>query len=226
MFTTQLTQQEYSLLFNRMTQLYGKLDEYIFKRVIETTENSVGYYKRIRAFRIDLRFANDHLPEDFDAPAHFQYADKKAITRFFDSLKSQLRVYRRNNGIISVLDDFKYVWVREIDESTHHHYHLVLFFDREIYYPLGNFASECPSGLAAMIIKAWCSALRVTYPEYAHLVHFPDNCAYNLCRKSATLQDKKYVAALERFSYLAKVNTKTVGDGYRNFGCSQFEKNW
>lgn len=222
MFTTQLTQQEYSLLFNRMTQLYGKLDEYIFKRVIETTENSVGYYKRIRAFRIDLRFANDHLPEDFDAPAHFQNADQKAITRFFDSLKSQLRVYRRNNGIISVLDDFKYIWVREKDEVFHHHYHLVLFFNRDIYYPLGDYSSDSSSGLAAMIQKAWCSAINVNYPEYSYLVHFPDNCAYNLERKSAILQNDNYMGALKRFLYLAKMESKVGDDGYRNFGCSQF----
>ena len=64
--------------------------------------------------------------------------------------------------------------------------------------------------------------LQVYFPDYAYLVHFPDNCAYNFDRKSATLQDERYVGALERFLYLAKMNTKTMGDGYRNFGCSQF----
>ena len=221
MFTTKLTQQEYDLLFNRVTRLYGELNEHHFGRIIEATEKSVDYYKRVRAFRIDLHFADDNTEDDSDSPSHIQSADHKAITRFFDSLKSQLRVYRRKKRVISALDDFKYVWVREIDMSTHHHYHLVLFFDRKIYFPLGSYAEDKLVGLAAMIIKAWCSALKVDYTEYARLVHFVDNGAYNLSSKSAILQNDEYVSALERFLYLAKVRTKTVGDGFRNFGCSQ-----
>ena len=221
-FNYEQTPLEYQELIERLTSRYGLLDVYKFNRIIEVMQNTLIHYKRVRAFRIDLRFASDYSAGDVDSPVHFQQADPKAITRFIDSLKSQLKVHRKHKRIFSKQDDFKYVWVREKDESFHHHYHLVLFFNRDIYYPLGNYSSDESSGLAALIQKAWCSALQVYFPDYAYLVHFPDNCAYNFDRKSATLQDEKYVGALERFLYLAKVNTKTMGDGYRNFGCSQF----
>lgn len=221
-FDNQLTSVEYNSLINGMTNKYGSLDLYKVNRIIETVQSSLLYYRRVRAFRVDLRFANDYKSGDFDSPAHFQQADPKAITRFFESLKSQLKVYRRNKNIFNNKDDFKYIWVRENDGSFHHHYHLVLLFDRDNYYPLGDCSPDNPKGLAAIIQKAWCSALRVNFPEYATLVHFPDNCAYNLEQKNATLQDERFFWALERFLYLAKITTKTTGDGYRNFGCSQF----
>lgn len=220
-FDNQLTTIEYNSLINRMAQKYGSLDPYKVNGIIKTVQSSLLYYRRVRAFRVDLRFANDYIAGDLDSLAHFQHADPKAITRFFESLKSQLKVYRKNKNILNDKDDFKYIWVRENDGSFHHHYHLVLLFDRDIYYPLGDCSPDNPSGLAAIIQKAWCSALKVSFPEYATLVHFPDNCAYNLEGKNATLQDEKFIWALERFLYLAKMRTKTVGDGFRNFGCSQ-----
>ncbi len=82
--------------------------------------------------------------------------------------------------------------------------------------------------IAPSTIFAWSSLnlgswfLKKNFPEYAALVHFPDNCAYNLEGKYATLQDEKFIWALERFLYLSKVDTKTTDDGFRNFGCSQF----
>lgn len=222
MLSIKLTESELSSLQFEMTSWYGELEQYKLMRIIDVTEKVIDYYKRVRAFRVDLRFAQDYCLGDFDSPIHFQKADPKAITRFFGSLKSQLTAYRRQKGIFSILDDFKYIWVREKDEVFHHHYHLVLFFNRDIYYPLGDYSSDSSSGLAAMIQKAWCSAINVNYPEYSYLVHFPDNCAYNLERKSAILQNDNYMGALKRFLYLAKMESKVGDDGYRNFGCSQF----
>ena len=221
-FDNQLTIIEYNNLIAGMTKRYGALDLYKVNRIIGTVQSSLLYYRRVRAFRVDLRFANDYMAGDIDSPSHFQQADPKAITRFFESLKSQFKVYRKNKNIMEGKDDFKYIWVREKDGSCHHHYHLVLLFDRGIYYPLGDCSPDNASGIAAMIQKAWCSALRVSFPEYATLVHYPDNCAYNLEGKYATLQDEKFIWALERFLYLSKVDTKTTDDGFRNFGCSQF----
>ncbi len=221
-FDNQLTTIEYNNLTNRMTKNYGSLDLYKVNRIIETVQKSLRYYSRVRAFRIDLRFANDYMDGDVDTPSHFQQADPKSITRFFESLKSQLKVYRKNKNITVDRDDFKYIWTREKDESFHHHYHLVLLFDKDVYYHLGDCSPDNSSGIAAMIQKAWCSALKVKFPEYASLVHFPINCAYNLESKNAILQDEKFIPALERFLYLSKVDTKTTDDGFRNFGCSQF----
>jgi hypothetical protein len=46
---------------------------------------------RILGIRTDLRFAQSHVPGEPDLPICFQRDDEQAITRFFESLKSQLR---------------------------------------------------------------------------------------------------------------------------------------
>ena len=158
---------------------------------------------------------------DVDTPSHFQQADPKSITRFFESLKSQLKVYRKNKNIMEGKDDFKYIWVREKDGSCHHHYHLILFFNKDTYAHLGDLKSNSlDKNLITKIRKAWASALSGNYDECAGLVFVPKNPIYYLNRNNA-LSTEVHSDLIYRISYLAKDKTKPYGDGYRCFGCSQ-----
>ena len=73
--------------------------------------------------------------------------------------------------------------------------------------------------MATRIRKAWCSALRLTYPDYASLVHFPDDAEYRFDRRDADLHNEKFYKFLERTAYLFKLRSKVRGS--RNFGRSQ-----
>ncbi|MGY4048487.1 YagK/YfjJ domain-containing protein [Aeromonas piscicola] len=61
-----------------------------------------------------------------------------------------------------------------------------------------------------------CSTIMISY-----LVHFPKKCEYIFDRKEVLLRSSGYMVFLKRVAYFSKVKTKLVGDGKRNFGCSQ-----
>ena len=53
-FDNKLTIVEYNNLIARMTKRYGILDLYKVNRIIKTVQSSLLYYRRVRAFRVDL----------------------------------------------------------------------------------------------------------------------------------------------------------------------------
>ena len=69
-------------------------------------------------------------------------------------------------------------------------------------------------------MKAWYSALGLTFEDCPQLVHFPDNCRYML-----EVNDPDYLEVyhdlLNRLDYMTKLDTKVFGEGDRNFGCSR-----
>ncbi|HHQ4512511.1 TPA: YagK/YfjJ domain-containing protein, partial [Aeromonas hydrophila] len=54
--------------------------------------------------------------------------------------------------------------------------------------------------------------------------NFPVNPQYKFDRNSARNLDENFSAFLFRMAYLSKKNTKSGGDGYRNFGTSQLNR--
>uniref|UniRef100_UPI002072D193 YagK/YfjJ domain-containing protein n=1 Tax=Atlantibacter hermannii TaxID=565 RepID=UPI002072D193 len=56
--------------------------------------------------------------------------------------------------------------------------------------------------------------------DYPGLVHYPENCRYILDVNDFNFEGE-YNKLLNRFDYLAKLDTKAYGDGDRSFGCSR-----
>ncbi|HHQ6548818.1 TPA: inovirus Gp2 family protein [Serratia fonticola] len=217
-----LTGKEFdSLLHTAEVKYNSRISCYMLRRALAVVSNTLEQHNRIFAIFLILRFAEDHVPDDPDSPICFQRADSKAITRCIDSLKSQLRAEHERSGRAGEPALPSYVWVRERDTSKHPHYHLVLLFNREVYGYLGNYTKRDADNMATRIQKAWCSAIKLDYPEYASRVHFPENHSIRFTRQDALTVNPNYYNFLLRMAYLAKEYSKDIHDGYRNFGTSQ-----
>ncbi|WP_309401468.1 inovirus Gp2 family protein [Edwardsiella tarda] len=212
--------------FDSLIQIAGnkyrsRIERYILRRSLAVISNFWEKHNRIFAVRADLRFAQHSVPGEPDLPLCFQRDDEKVISRMLDSLKSQLREQHKRSGRAGEPALPAYVWARERDTSDHHHYHLLLLFNRDIYGYLGDYTKPDADNMGVRIQKAWCSALKLDYPDYAALVHFPKNHSFWFRREDALMLCPDYYNFLVRVAYLAKEYSKDVHDGYRNFGTSQ-----
>lgn len=179
--------------------------------IFNTIPKALDAHSRLMVIRCDLRFPLLECQAE---------TDSRVITRFFESLKAKIaadlqrkeRAWQR--GLSCVLN---YVWVREFgDGNGRKHYHLLLFVNKDVYHSLGDY--QAMSGnLGAMIKQAWCSATRLTHPDFMSLVHFGRTCY--LDRNSPEINQQIQVV-LERADYLAKNITKRYGDGERSIGSS------
>ena len=209
---------------NKCEDRYGSITrDYLF-RSIDIVDSILDRYPRVYALRIDLRLANESPDDDVDTLTCLQRADHSVITRFMESLKSQLRAdhYRKKRSGKPALPSF--IWCRERDSSSYPHYHLVLFFDKDIYAYLGDYRDYYSDNMGTRIQRAWCSALGLLYPEYATLVNFPENAQYWFDRRSARELKTNFYNFLFRLAYLSKQRTKSRCDCYRNFGASQINR--
>lgn len=200
---------------------YGPINISYLRRSLDIVFDTLAMYPRVYALRVDLRFANESPEDDSDTLICFQRTDSSVITRFMESLKSQLRAdhQRQARRRTSTLPAF--IWCREQDTSAYPHYHLMLLFNKDVYAFLGDYRDYGASNMGTRIQKAWCSALGLPYPDSATLVNFPENPQYRFDRKSASELDNNFSSFLFRIAYLSKKKTKQAGDGYRNFGTSQ-----
>ncbi|WP_353894627.1 YagK/YfjJ domain-containing protein [Photorhabdus laumondii] len=95
----ELTEKEFELLLKTAERKYDSpIERYILRKSLSVVYNILEHHNRIFAFRADLRFAEDHVPDDPDSPVCWQQVDPQAITRCIESLKSQLREYHRRSG--------------------------------------------------------------------------------------------------------------------------------
>ena len=199
----------------------GPISPYYLRRSLEVVEISLTKFGRVFAVRVDLRFAQDILAGDPDQPICFQRVDPQAITRFMESLKSQIREDHKRKGRRGE-PAFPYcIWVREREDSKYPHYHLFLLFPKDVYGYLGDYSNPDGDSMAIRIKKAWCSALGLSFPDYEKLARFPEKPTYLFDKRSATIHTPTYRDFLLRLAYLSKLRTKDIGDGQRNFGCSQ-----
>ncbi|MDT3413373.1 UNVERIFIED_ORG: hypothetical protein QE398_003742 [Atlantibacter sp. SORGH_AS 304] len=178
-------------------------------------------HDRILTLHADFRFAQSHVPGEPDMPICFQKDDEKAITRSIESLKSQLREEHKCSDRAGKPTPLGYIWARERNTSEHHHYHLVLLFDKDVYDYLGNYTNSNADNMGTRIQKAWCSAIWLDYPYYANRVEFPKNHSAWFTRYDALTLSPDYCEFLLRVAYLAKTYSKDVNASYRNFGTSQ-----
>ncbi len=222
MSSYELTEPELNRLITLASDRYdSSISYFILRRLLEVVDNTLEQYNRILAIRVDLRFAQDSIPDAPDMPVCFQRTDERTITRFIESLKSQLRAAHHRAGRSGTPALPSYVWVRERNESEYPHYHLVLLFNRDIYGYLGNYLQDDADNMATRIQRAWCSAIGLGYPDYASLVNFPENPVFRFDRRDALTRHSNYLDFLLRITYLAKKNTKELITDFRNFGTSQ-----
>lgn len=219
-----LSHSDMRCFINKCEGRYGSMTREHLFRSIDIVDSVLDRYPRVYALRIDLRLANESPDDDSDILICLQRSDPSVITRFMESLKSQLRAdhYRKKRCGKPSLPSF--IWCRERDSSSYPHYHLVLFFDKDIYAYLGGYRDYYSDNMGTRIQRAWCSALGLPYPEYATLVNFPKNSQYRFDRRSAREMDNNFYSFLFRLAYLSKQRTKSRCDGYRNFGSSQINR--
>ncbi|HDO1357992.1 TPA: inovirus Gp2 family protein [Aeromonas veronii] len=218
-----LTPSERQHLFTQLETRYkSAVDENIFFRLEETLEKAFTEYRRLSLIRLDLRFANGEPHQDM--PTCFQQTDRNVITRFIASLKSQLDEQarrKRQNGVRVYPCRIRYLWVLEQDEALLPHYHLILMLNKDAHAFLGQVQRSQSTGLIRIIQEAWCRALSLSHDDYSTLVHVPDNALIHLTREDALDRTSRHQAWLHRAGYLAKQETKCIGQARRCFGASQ-----
>ncbi len=167
-------------------------------------------HPRLLVVRCDLRF-----PE-----LETLSTDSRVITRFFASLKAKINadLKRKEKAWRRRLSCFlNYVWVREYgDVNGKKHYHVLLFFNKDVYHSLGDYLAE-EGNLSAMIRQAWLSATRLKHPDFYSLVQFGRK--FYLDRNSADISSQ-IQDVVRCAGYLAKNHTKRYGDGERSIGSS------
>lgn len=178
--------------------------------------SSVKDYRVTFAIRVDLRFPYGF--NDFNC-------DSDCMKKFIASLNAQLLAgenRRATNGIRIRPNTLRFIWARERYSSNQDHFHLVLLFNKDAYYSLGCLQSNDNKHLCTKIVNAWCSALGYEkdniddYHSIKGLVYFPKNATYIIHRDDRHF----YQRAFFRFSYLAKLETKSNIHGGRAFGYS------
>lgn len=218
-----LTNEEIDDLVEIASRKYrSPIDLNILNSLLEIVYDTLEQHNRILAIRTDTRFALSHAPEEPDLPLCFQRDDAQAITRFFESLKSQLRADHHRSKRPGNPTFPSYGWCRERDASVHPHYHLMLLFNADVYGYLGNYQELNAKNMATRIQKAWSSAIGLAHEDYATLTEFPPNAVYRFSRFDALDRSPVYWGFLIRLAYLAKTRTKDTYSGYRNFGTSQY----
>jgi hypothetical protein len=211
----------YRHTFNGLPIQFKLEDMYVdyLERMEEMMERALDEHPRTFAVRIDCR-----LPEQNDRDDIFYvHIDDRFIMRDFStSLKSKIEAQnkrKKREGVRVRSNRTRKIWCRERKVSQNYHYHLVLCFNKDKFWKLGDFKNR--DSLASKVIEAWASALGIDFEDAVGLVHFPEKGAYLL-----DINDKHFGKYFDQFfyriSYLAKKETKYFEDGRRNFGCSPF----
>ncbi|MGJ3348244.1 inovirus Gp2 family protein [Morganella sp. Je.2.23] len=192
-------------------------------RIRETLNYALEEYSRIVAIRVDLHFPA--TPDYGDMPTCFTNTTK-AISRFLASLKAKLEhdeAKKRSQGKRVYANQLRYIWVRELADADNAHYHLLLIFNKDAYYHLGDYNLVEPC-LRTMITTAWYSALQLELDpviDTGTLVHYPKNARYCINKHAYTFK-ADYDSLIARADYLAKEYSKQYSSRYRSFGSSQY----
>ncbi|WP_322862033.1 inovirus Gp2 family protein [Aeromonas allosaccharophila] len=216
-----LLKWEFNNLMVEAQRRYGEISPYYLEKSMEVVQAAITQFGRVFALRVDLRFAEEPSHDYYDMPTCFQRCDPKAITRFMEALKSRIKAEHNRKGRTGAPAFPLYIWVRERAGSNCCHYHLVLFFNRDVYRYLGDYRNPDGINMATRVQQSWCSAVGLVYPDYAPLVHFPHNGSYYFDQRTMNLNTGSFNGFLLRLAYFCKTNSKDIGDGQRNFGCSQ-----
>jgi hypothetical protein len=185
--------------------------EYL-ERLNQTVTCALDQYKRVFAFRFDLRFPDDlnQFNSNFD---------NQVIDRFTESFKAKIRhnrqmAKRENKYAHDTV--VRYVWTREVGQLGRPHYHFAVLLNYDAFCSLGKFEAG-RDNMFNRVQEAWASALARPVSTITGVVHFPANPYYLLHREDTVGIDQFF----ERTSYMCKAATKEFGNGYHGFGASR-----
>lgn len=207
-----------------ISKLHGPCNQHHINRIHDTLRKSLNEYPRTYVRRIDLR-----IPDE----VYEQYrTDSTLITRFMESLKSQIKqtqTRKRMEGKRVHPCNVRYVWSREFGEKKgKKHYHIVLMLNNDAYCSIGTYCrvgNVYVHNLALMVTEAWVRTLNLhtqsDYQRYYKLVHFVLGGSIKLDTNSETFE-LNYCEIFQHLEYTAKLYSKRNDDGQRNFGCSQY----
>lgn len=185
--------------------------EYLGK-LHQTISRAVGQYRRVFAFRFDLR-----LPSDMDSGG-LTY-ENEVIDRFIESFKAKIRhnrqmAFRENKYAHD--SAVRYVWTREVGQQGRPHYHVAILLNYDAFCSLGKF-SYGRENMFNRLTDAWASALGRSSDNVVGLVEIPKNPYFHIHR-----DDIESIAEFfYRASYLCKSATKAFGNGGHGFGASR-----
>jgi hypothetical protein len=186
----------------------GPLVEKYLDKTYQTIESALSQYPRVFATRFDLMF-----------PSHMQNWPSTVISRFLDYLKADVESYLKAHGMSIDKCKLRIVWAKERNSSMNSHYHVLMLFNRDVFFKSGRVDSDNPNTVNR-IESAWAKALNIPFGLARGLVNFPRNRDYSLNRNSPQFYQQLAVLFF-RASYLAKEDTKDYNDGSRHFSCSQ-----
>lgn len=181
-------------------------------RLYKTITLATSQYRRVFAFRLDLRFPE--IGEAFDCDI-----SNEVISRFIASFKAKISHDR--DAAININKRapdtvVRYAWTREVGQRGHPHFHLVILLNGVAYCSLGRYEMG-RKNLFNRLHEAWASALGVPIDDVIGLVEFPRSPFYYLTRDNHASNVKFFYRA----SYLCKAATKEFVDGYHSFGTSR-----
>jgi hypothetical protein len=182
------------------------------ERLHRTMFLAINQYRRVFAFRVDLRLPSDHGLCDFSY-------NNEIIERFFESVKAKIR----HNRQTAVLEHghahdtvVRYAWTREVGQRGRPHYHAVILLNGDAYCALGRFVPG-RENMFNRLQDAWVSALGLSTDAFGGLVEIPGNPCYYIHRDD----DVSIAEFFYRASYLCKSATKSFGHGGHAFGSSR-----
>ncbi|HSD39045.1 MAG TPA: inovirus Gp2 family protein [Rhodocyclaceae bacterium] len=182
-------------------------------RAFDVLEYSLRCYRRVFAFRMDLRLpAQPYL----DIPNTGQI-----LNRFIASFKAKVehsRYQAAKENAYAHQTEVLSIWCKEWSSNGAPHFHFVMLLNNDAFCTLGKFELG-RDNLYNRLIEAWASALGLTAEDTRGLVQFPENGTYLLSRESPEV----YRDLCYRVSYLCKVETKRYGDRSHNFGASHIK---
>lgn len=193
-------------------QSYSPLVEQYLGSLYAVIEKSFQSYRRVFAFRVDLRFPEHWMMNE-------QFVANDAISRFIESFKAKIRHNRqcaRQSNPYAHDTVVRYAWAREVGQQGWPHYHVVFLLNRDAFCALGQFEVG-RDNMFNRLQEAWASALSISLEMANGLVHIPDNPMYHM-----RADDPQGISAFfYRASYLCKAQTKSFGSGQHGFGTSR-----
>jgi hypothetical protein len=187
------------------------VQEYLH-RLHQTVTQAVSQYRRVFAFRFDLRLPLGRNPQSVPY-------ENEIIDRFIESFKAKIRHNRqmaRQANKHAHDSTVRYVWTRECGQQGRPHYHLAILLNYDAFCAIGKF-SPGRDNMFNRLQEAWASALVLPIDAVMGLVEIPAKPYYHLHR-----DDNESIALFfERASYLCKSATKSFGNGGHGFGASR-----
>lgn len=194
----------------------GPLIKEYLERAFRVTHYALDIHPRTFAIRVDLHF-----------PDNMAQYNKNVITRFFTSLKEQLKHNREQatkKNRYAHQSSVNYVWCKELSQcGKKPHYHVLILLNADAFDTLGH-PTSTKNNMAARIKIAWLRALGYDEKQYMQimgtLIHFCENGTYKVSKYHDT---DTLAKLLYRLSYFCKADTKDFTLYEHPFGCSRMK---